>query len=122
LIEGYYPATIEMSLATWKRKRWSFTQKAVRAEVTPKEEVYIPGKGTCAHNCGPDATFSSTFPANNIREAITKFTHDIIDTRLKRGGDLMPPEGEDRSCKYPIPQKPIDTELIKSQMEKRAKK
>ena len=65
------------------------------------KDVPIPvmGKGTAAHNCGQDATWSMYFPAkakgrnfNKCYEAALYFEHQMKLDRFKRGGNNWIPD------------------------------
>lgn len=84
--EGSYPVTIRLYEATWKRPRWPFPLRLLRAEVKSESGVPIPGKGENSWDCGEDAIFGSTFPCASFTEAVASFTHNILSTRGKHGG------------------------------------
>lgn len=94
MLEKTYDINVKIQEWTWKRPRWPFAKKLLRARVEPKIPVPVPGKGTAEYNCGEDAVHSSTFCASTIDEAVAKFTADLLETRGKYGGQNWKPEGE----------------------------
>ena len=60
--EGTYPARVRIYRARWPRARDPFSWRhQYMHEVKVRDGVPHPGKGTMAHNCGDDATFSLSF-------------------------------------------------------------
>lgn len=101
LPEGTVRAEVVLSESTWTRKRWPFPERMRRAEVKPEVPTPVPGKGENSYDCGPDAVYSSSFPANSVTEAIGKYVGDVLTERRKRGAPLDysersygPPEAE----------------------------
>ncbi len=84
--EGSYKGNVRMFESTWKRPRW-FANRLIRADVNVENDpIPIPGKGTMSYNCGDDATYSMTCPANSIEEAVGKMVGNTLRTRKKYGG------------------------------------
>lgn len=92
MLEKTYDINVKIQEWTWKRPRWPFAKKLLRAHVEPKEPVPVPGKGTAEWNCGQDAIYSSTFTASTIDEAVATFTARLLETRGKYGGQNWKPQ------------------------------
>lgn len=84
--EADYPVTIRLFEGIWKRPRWPWPLRIIRAEVKIEGGVPIPGKGESEWDCGEDAIFSSTFACGTFSEAVAQFTQGILSTRGKYGG------------------------------------
>lgn len=91
--EGTYPVTIRLFESTWRRPRWPFPLRLLRAEVRSEKGIPVPGKGENAWDCGEDAVHGSTFPCGTFRDAVAEFTKDILTTRGKHGGLNWRPAG-----------------------------
>ena len=79
--EGAYPCTVQMERREWKRPRWPITKRVLAADVEVPGGIPHPGKGTCAHNCGDDATYSLSCPARDVHEAVSKFSESVMRDR-----------------------------------------
>lgn len=88
--EGSYPATVNMSEATWKRPRW-FAQPVVRATVTPDKPIPYPGKGENAWDCGESGLHELTTPARSVEEAVSATVASVLRSRRKYGGPNWKP-------------------------------
>jgi hypothetical protein len=90
--EGNYPCKVEMFESTWKRTRWPFAKKLIRADVQMYKPVPHPGKGENSWDQDDDATYSMTCMANNPDEAIDKLAASVNRERRKYGGRDWKPE------------------------------
>lgn len=86
--EGSYPAKITIHEDTWKRPRWPFPKRIVRATIDMEKPIPFPGKGENAWDCGDDALHSLTTPATTIPKAIAATVESVLQSRMKRGGGL----------------------------------
>jgi len=84
--EGVYPASVEIQEATWKRPRWPWPLRVIRAEIIPDKPVPFPGKGENSWDCGEDATHAMTCCAKNEQEAVAAFVKSILNDRYRHGG------------------------------------
>lgn len=90
--EKGYAATIELRRDTWTRPRWPFHKVVTRAHSSLKEGIPVPGKGENSYDCGDDALFGQTAPAESVVDGIVSLTKSALETRRKRGGkSWMPP-------------------------------
>ena len=89
--EGAYPATVKMVEACWKRSRWPFAKKLIRAEVTPDKPIPFPGKGENSWDCGEDATHSMTCSADTPFKAAMKLSESVMRDRVRHGGQNWRP-------------------------------
>jgi len=92
--EGKYAGHCLITEGTWRRKRWPFARRVVRAKIEMTEPVPVPGKGENSWDCGQDAIHGSTFPAASVAEAVGKFVGDVLRTRERYGGPNWRPEAE----------------------------
>jgi hypothetical protein len=90
--ERAYPVEIKLVEATWKRPRWFFPEKIVRAHIEIEGGVPVPGKGENSWDCGEDATFGLTCPANTFDEALSKLYASVMRDRERHGGKNWKPE------------------------------
>jgi hypothetical protein len=83
--EGAYPATGKLERCTWSRARW---RSLVLKRVTIKVSNGIPheGKGENSWDCGEDATYSITCPADTIEDGIGKLVASVLESRKHYGG------------------------------------
>jgi hypothetical protein len=88
MLEGSYPAHIEIREDTWKRPRWPIKQVVKRAHIDMAEHKGIPhpGKGESSWNCGDDATNGLCCPASSISEAVGKMVSNVYHSRIRYGG------------------------------------
>ena len=93
--EAVYPATVEMQEATWKRPRWPWPLRVIRAEITPDKPIPLPGKGENSWDCGEDATHSMTCCATNEQEAVAALVKSVLNDRYRHGGKMWRPEKVD---------------------------
>lgn len=85
--EGCYDATIKLEESTWKRPRW-FKRTLRRADIEIPKGIGYPGKGENSWDCGDDAMFGLTCPAENLSEAIGKAVSSVLESRLKYGRSI----------------------------------
>ena len=84
--EANYSATVKIEEATWKRPRWPWPLRHIRAEITPDVPIPSPGKGENSWDCGEDATHSMTCAATNEQEAVAALVKSVLDDRYRHGG------------------------------------
>ena len=80
--EKNYDAVVKIFLSTWKRPRWLFTKKRIRADIEIPEGIPHPGKGTTSYNCGNDALYGGTYQATNVNDAICEVVKSALWYRL----------------------------------------
>ena len=90
--EAEYQGTAKLMRAQWKRPRWPWPHVVMRAEIEIPNGVPFPGKGENSWDCGEDATYSMTAPANSIAEGVQKFTESVMRDRHRHGGPGWEPE------------------------------
>lgn len=84
--EKSYEATAKLMKYTWRRPRW-FAKTMKRVEIDVPEGIPHEGKGTCAHNCGRDATFGmTTGECRSIPEGVGKLVGSVLRDRVRYGG------------------------------------
>lgn len=84
--ERNYPATVKLYVAQWKRSRWPWPQRLMRADITPDTPIPFPGKGENSWDCGEDATYSLCCMAHNEHEAVSTLVASVLRSRYKYGG------------------------------------
>lgn len=87
LPEGAYPVSVTIFESTWKRQRWPWPRKMIRAEVDCGERG-IPshaGKGENSWDLDDDATFSMTCPETTIEGAVQRLQTSILRDRERYG-------------------------------------
>ena len=86
--EKAYKGKAKLFESTWSYPRWfSSSIKRVSIEMEKGEQIPHEGKGTCAHNCGRDATFSmTTSECRSIGAGVGQMVGSILETRVKNGG------------------------------------
>lgn len=89
--EATYPATVQIQEATWKRPRWPWPLRRIRAEITPDKPIPFPGKGENSWDCGEDATHSMTCGATNEQGAVSALVKSVLDDRYRHGGKMWRP-------------------------------
>lgn len=88
--EGGYPATVAIELCRWKRPRWPWPSVELkRADVDIPGGIGVPGKGENSWDCGDDAIYRSSFPANSVEAAIGSVVGDVLRTRKRYGGSHL---------------------------------
>lgn len=90
--EGPYPANVRFFESQWKRSRWPWARKLIRAEITPDKPIPFPGKGENAWDCGEDATHSLTTVADTPLKATMAIVESVMRDRLRHGGRDWRPE------------------------------
>lgn len=87
--EGAYPCTIAMTDARWKRPRLPWASHRIRrAHIECGQGIPFPGKGENSWDCGDDATYSMTCPAETAEEAIGRLVVSVLERRSRNGGKL----------------------------------
>jgi hypothetical protein len=85
--ERSYEANIEMrDHVSWRRRMSFRTQRHRCANVAIPGGIGHPGKGENAWDCGDDATFGMSCPAQTVEEAIGKVVASIYRDRKRYGG------------------------------------
>lgn len=92
LPEGSYPVEIELAEDSWKRPRWPWAKKIMRASVESENGVPVPGKGENSWDQEQDAIYSLTTQASSFQDALSKLHADVMRTRERRGGPRWKPE------------------------------
>jgi hypothetical protein len=90
--EGNYPGTVRLFESTWKRPRWPWPKKLIRADVTPDRPVPFPGKGENSWDCGEDAAHSMTCCQSTVVGAVAAFVKSVLEDRYRHGGPHWRPE------------------------------
>jgi hypothetical protein len=92
--ERSYRGKIVLSEDSWKRPRWPFAQRLVRAKVDmlDGEQIPEPGKGENSYDCGEDAMYGWGGPCKSVSEAVGKIVESVTRTRSKRAGMDWKPE------------------------------
>ncbi len=90
--EGYYPASVELYTATWKRSRWPWPKIVQRAEIEIEGGLPIPGKGENGYDCEDDAIFSGNYCAVTVWEATASIRASALRDRQRYGGDGWAPD------------------------------
>ncbi len=90
----YYGAAC-LEEASWSRPRWP-TRRIIRCEINmlPGEQVPHPGKGENSWDCGEDATFGLTTPAQSIDDGIAQLVGAVLRSRTRHGGHEWAPESK----------------------------
>jgi len=90
--ERAYPATAVLTACTWTHQRFGWPRRRLlRVEIEIPGGVPVPGKGTEAWNCGDDATFGLTTPADSISEGIARLVQTTLERRERYGGRQWSP-------------------------------
>lgn len=84
--EGTYRWTAQMKQRTVRRRWTSDTFTSAQLECQEGQEIPFPGKGTASWNCGSDATYSLSAPADSVEHAIGKLVSSILRDRKRRCG------------------------------------
>jgi hypothetical protein len=97
LPEGPYPVTVTIFESTWKRPRWPWPHKMIRAEIDCGE-AGIPshaGKGENSWDLDDDAVFAMTCPESTVEGAVLALRDSILRDRKKYGppSDLLRERG-----------------------------
>ena len=97
--EGRYPCTIELFEATWKRPRWPFPKRILRADTKVEGGIPIPGKGDNSWDMEDDAIYSMVAPAGTIGDAIQVIRSSAMRDRERYATvDWVPSEGWPEHC------------------------
>lgn len=89
--EANYPAKIKLFESTWKRPRWPFSEKMIRADIDMFTPIPFPGKGENSWDCGEDATHSMTGPYSTVEDAIEAMRKSVMRDRERYGGQDWQP-------------------------------
>lgn len=90
MFEGYYEATVEMRYHVSWRKRLPFIKHRHKcANVEIEKGIGFPGKGENSWDCGDDALFGMSCPANSVEEAIGKTVASVLRNRMRYGGSYQ---------------------------------
>jgi hypothetical protein len=73
----------------FKRLRGFFEERTVTHKIEIPEGIPVPGRGSCAHNCGPDATYSMSSGAQTMEEAIGNYVQSCLRDRMRYAGDYF---------------------------------
>lgn len=87
LPEGAYPVTVTLFESTWKRARWPWPRKMIRARVDCGEQG-IPahaGKGENSWDLEDDITYSMTCPETTVEGAVKRLTVSVLSERARYG-------------------------------------
>lgn len=87
LPEGAYPVTVTLFESTWKRARWPWPRKMIRARVDCGEQG-IPGhagKGENSWDLEDDSTYAMTCPETSVEDAVKRLTNSILSDRARYG-------------------------------------
>ena len=90
----FWKGTIQQD--SWKRPRW-FRKTISRAHLDCQdgEQIPFPGKGENAWDCGEDASFGMTCPAETSTEACRAVHDSVMESRTRHGsGESWRPEKE----------------------------
>lgn len=98
LPEGSYPVTVTIFESSWKRPRWPWPRKMLRAEVDCGVRG-IPahaGKGDNGWDMDDDITYSMTCPESTVEGAVKRLEEAIMRDRTRYGDptDLLGQRGE----------------------------
>lgn len=91
--EGVYDATVKLQTDTWTRPRGR-TEAIRRAHVDIPLGIPFPGKGENSWDCGEDATYGYTGPADSVEAAIASVVARVLTNRRERGGGTYPPPAQ----------------------------
>jgi hypothetical protein len=88
LPESEYPVKVRLFESSWKRPRWPFVKRILRAEVEEATGKGIPshaGKGENSWDMDDDYTYSITLQASSVEEALQLAANGILRSREKYG-------------------------------------
>lgn len=94
--EGGYPVEIELAEDSWKRPRWPWARKILRANIECAGGVPVPGKGENSWDQGQDAIYSLTCEAKSFQDALSKLHASVMNSRERHGGRNWKPEAVSR--------------------------
>lgn len=83
--EGPYPAEAELRIGIRGRRLWPWKHRTKEYELTLKQGIPFSGKGENSWDCGEDAVFGRSGPAESIEAAVGALVGDLLDTRRRRG-------------------------------------
>lgn len=85
--EGCYPCEIEIREDAWRRRRFPWKRRIIRAHCEMKIPIPHEGKGTAAWNCGDDAIYGMTCQAKSVADAVGEIVKSVYQSR-DRYGDI----------------------------------
>lgn len=91
LPEASYPVTVKLFESTWKRPRWPWIKRIMRADIT--SENGIPshaGKGENSWDLDDDALYSLVCMAETVDEAVKRTAEHILASRKRYGNPSIP--------------------------------
>lgn len=85
--ERWYPATVEMrDHVSWRRRLPFLRHRHRCCNVEIPGGIGFPGKGENAWDCGDDAIFSLSGPAQTVEDAVGKVVSSVLRNRKRYGG------------------------------------
>jgi hypothetical protein len=81
--EGKYKGKLRLYTGTWKNR--FRTLRIPRGEIEMEEGIPFPGKGENSWDCGEDATYGMTCPAQTEEEAICALIQSVMRNRRRYG-------------------------------------
>ncbi len=90
--EAIYSVDVELAEDSWKRPRWPWPTKIMRAHIECPSGIPVPGKGENSWDCGEDATFGLTCGASSFQDAMSKLYETVMSSRERHGGRNWMPE------------------------------
>jgi hypothetical protein len=81
--EGKYKGKLRLFIGTWKNR--FRTMRIPRAEIEMEEGIPFPGKGENSWDCGEDATYGITCPAESEEQAICSLIQSVMRSRRQYG-------------------------------------
>lgn len=92
--EGNYPATVRLTRAMWRRRRWPLSRRVVlRGHVEMKVPIPVPGKGENSWDIDDDAHYGVTCPARSVSEAVSAVAQGALRDRERYAGPNWRPAG-----------------------------
>jgi len=81
--EGKYKGKLRLYVGTWKNR--FRTMRVPRGEIEMEEGIPFPGKGENSWDCGEDATYGITCPAESEEEVICSLIQSVMRCRHRYG-------------------------------------
>jgi hypothetical protein len=82
--EGTYRAKIKLCADSWIRPRFRTLKETIlRAHIDMIDPISKPGKGTQSYNCGTDALYGMTCPADSCEDAIGEVVKSVLRDRRR---------------------------------------
>lgn len=85
--EGRYTGTCVLRADSWKRPLWP--RRVVRRahiDMDEGQQIPFPGKGENSWDCGDDATYGMTCPAESVEQAAATLRASVMRSRERYGG------------------------------------